>query len=62
MCKAEGRLVVATVADHIIPHRGDKGLFMGELQSLCVSCHSGAKQREEAAGARTGRGGAQVSP
>lgn len=40
--------VLATVADHIIPHRGDLKLFYeGELQSLCKSCHDSAKQREE---------------
>jgi 5-methylcytosine-specific restriction endonuclease McrA len=48
-CKAQGRTEAATVADHVIPHRGDWSLFIGgELQSLCQSCHSGAKQREEA--------------
>jgi len=52
LCKANGRLVVASVADHIVPHRGDRALFMGELQSLCVHCHSSVKQREEAAALR----------
>lgn len=40
------------VADHIVPHRGDAALFWcGEagLQTLCASCHGGAKQRAEAA-------------
>jgi 5-methylcytosine-specific restriction protein A len=43
------RLIVATVADHIIPHRGNAGLFWdtGNLQSLCAPCHSGTKQAEE---------------
>ncbi|SNS53481.1 HNH endonuclease [Sphingomonas laterariae] len=37
------------VADHIRPHRGDEALFWDEanLQTLCASCHSGSKQREE---------------
>lgn len=37
------------VADHIVPHRGDEALFWDErnLQTLCASCHSGAKQRDE---------------
>lgn len=47
MCLANGRVVAATVADHIVPHRGDRALFMGALQSLCVHCHSSVKQKEE---------------
>lgn len=37
------------VADHVIPHRGDRDLFFdrGNLQCLCKSCHDSAKQREE---------------
>lgn len=37
------------VADHIKAHRGDERLFwsIDNLQTLCPSCHSGAKQREE---------------
>lgn len=37
------------VADHINPHRGIEERFWdrGNLQCLCASCHSGAKQREE---------------
>jgi 5-methylcytosine-specific restriction protein A len=46
-----GRIVGATVADHIEPHRGDHTLFYeGELQSLCTTCHDSAKQREERGG------------
>ena len=32
----------ATIADHIIPHRGDLSLFYNEenLQPMCQSCHS----------------------
>lgn len=39
----------AKVVDHIIPHRGDPSLFRDRKnwQPLCISCHSGAKQREE---------------
>lgn len=49
MCLRREEIVEATVADHVIPHRGDPELFWrGELQPLCASCHSGAKQREEA--------------
>jgi len=41
-CMKEGKYVIATDVDHIIPHRGDKALFWDEnnLQALCHSCHS----------------------
>jgi len=48
-CEREGRTTLAEVADHIKPHREDYDRFwFGALQSLCWSCHSGTKQREEA--------------
>ena len=47
-CLQLGYEVIATVADHITPHRGDPDLFFTEeLQSLCETCHNGVKQREE---------------
>lgn len=51
-CLKHGRTTLATVADHVIPHRGDHDLFwQGELQSLCDQtpwrCHSSVKQKEE---------------
>ena len=54
-CASRGRTTAATVADHIIPHRGDVTLFWeGDLQSLCdvepFRCHSRLKQREERLG------------
>lgn len=50
-CKRQGRITVATVCDHVIPHKGDLTLFWkGNLSSLCASCHSAVKQREEASG------------
>jgi 5-methylcytosine-specific restriction enzyme A len=50
-CLAAGRTMAATVADHVIPHRGDAELFWhGKLQSLCANCHNVHKQREEARG------------
>jgi hypothetical protein len=50
-CRQQGRLCAATVADHVIPHRGDETLFWeGELQSLCAPCHNGAKQQLETTG------------
>jgi 5-methylcytosine-specific restriction enzyme A len=34
-CMKQGRVTVAVVADHVIPHRGAATLFDGPLQSLC---------------------------
>lgn len=41
-CHRKGILRVATVVDHIIPHKGDAGLFWDQAnwQALCLSCHS----------------------
>lgn len=60
-CAACGRLEGETrrlVADHIEPHRGIEERFWdrANLQCLCASCHSGAKQRAEQ-GSRRGPGG-----
>ena len=40
-CLAEGKVVPATVVDHIIPHRGDQRLFWDQTnwESLCKECH-----------------------
>ena len=40
-CQAEGKIVPATVVDHIIPHWGDQRLFWDQtnLESLCKECH-----------------------
>jgi 5-methylcytosine-specific restriction endonuclease McrA len=40
---------VATVADHIKPHKGVESLFYDaeNLQSLCKACHDSTKQRME---------------
>ena len=44
----DGAMVPATVCDHIEPHREDYGKFWyGKRQSLCTTCHSSIKQREE---------------
>ena len=45
--KITGQLVMATVADHIVPHRGDPVKFAGPLQSVCKQCHDSVKQRIE---------------
>ena len=53
MCLDAGRVTVATVVDHVTPHKGDEALFYApaNLQSLCDAipfrCHSRVKQGEE---------------
>jgi 5-methylcytosine-specific restriction protein A len=50
-CQAQGLIVAASVADHVIPHRNDPELFFnGALQSLCKRCHDSHKQRLEKTG------------
>ena len=50
-CLEVGRVKAATVADHVIPHKGDLTLFFeGETQSLCAVCHNAAKQQIERGG------------
>ncbi|TKA98548.1 HNH endonuclease [Cereibacter changlensis] len=46
-CRRCGAL--ATVVDHIEPHRGDQTLFWDKTnwQPLCATHHNSAKQREE---------------
>jgi 5-methylcytosine-specific restriction enzyme A len=40
ICKAEGRITGATIADHFPAHRGDYNAFvLGPLRSLCAACH-----------------------
>ena len=41
-CYEEGHITMATVVDHIIPHRGDQKLFWdrGNWQSLCEHHHN----------------------
>ncbi|SDI40236.1 HNH endonuclease [Pseudomonas abietaniphila] len=48
-CQRDGRVTSATVVDHIVPHRGDMAIFWDRTKwmSLCASCHSSVKQREE---------------
>jgi hypothetical protein len=45
---ARGEVVLATIVDHVEPHRGDWNKFvMGPLQSLCEECANRDKQRLE---------------
>lgn len=50
-CQRAGLVVSATVVDHITAHEGDQSLFWNRSnwQALCATCHSGEKQRQEAA-------------
>ena len=51
MCLDHSVVVPATVADHVVPHRGDEQLFWyGELQSLCKTHHNASKQQLETKG------------
>lgn len=52
MCQRVEADTSQLVADHVVPHRGDEGLFWdrGNLQCLCKACHDGTKQREERRG------------
>jgi 5-methylcytosine-specific restriction enzyme A len=45
-------VVAATVADHIVPHRGDERLHWDEsnIQGLCAHCHSSTTQQSEKIG------------
>lgn len=55
MCRELGYTRAATVADHIVPHRGNEQLFFyGELMSLCKLHHDSTKQRMEKSGRAPG--------
>jgi 5-methylcytosine-specific restriction endonuclease McrA len=51
-CQALGKVTAANIADHKKPHKGNRVLFFDpdNLQSLCKSCHDGAKQTLEKSG------------
>lgn len=57
LCKAhgdKGEIVVATVVDHIKPHKGDKVLFWehDNWQPLCKPCHDHKTATEDGGGWR----------
>ncbi len=60
-CERLGRVMVATLVDHIIPYRErpDLGLDRSNLQPLCHSCHGriGARVTTHSTHSATGRGG-----
>ncbi|MGE3624052.1 MAG: HNH endonuclease [Bdellovibrionales bacterium] len=45
-CQKEGKVVVARIVDHIIPHKGNRTLLFDptNLQSLCKHHHDADKQ------------------
>ena len=47
-CAATGVMTLATVVDHIVPHRGDEALFWDETNwaSLCRPHHNAKTGRE----------------
>ena len=49
-CETLGKLVTATVVDHIVPHRGDRDKFIDSTnwQSLCRYHHNAKTLREHA--------------
>ena len=52
LCAQAGRTTLATVVDHVDPHRGDLEIFWDSTrwQALCQTCHSAAKQSAEKTG------------
>jgi 5-methylcytosine-specific restriction enzyme A len=52
MCAQHAHVTIATVVDHIRPHKGDPRLFWNStnLQSLCKKHHDGSKQKQEHVG------------
>lgn len=49
-CLKDGVTEAATVVDHVIPHRGDEGLFWDRAnwQPLCKRCHDTKTMTEDA--------------
>jgi 5-methylcytosine-specific restriction protein A len=52
MCKAEGKVTVASVVDHKIPHRGDDTLMWNQVnwQALCKPHHDSDAQIRDKGG------------
>ena len=60
----KGLHVAATVVDHVIPHKGDDGLFWDETnwQALCKTCHDVKTATEDGGFGRDGGGGIKSLP
>ena len=53
-CQAKGKVVPATVCNHLVPHEGNERLFWdGPFQALCKPCHDGPARKEETGQAAT---------
>jgi 5-methylcytosine-specific restriction enzyme A len=48
-CQQRGPMTLATIVDHVVPHRGDPDLFWdrSNWQPLCKAHHDRDKQRQE---------------
>ena len=48
-CQKQGKFVMATVVDHIVPHRGDEKLFWdrSNWRALCKRCHDRKTMTED---------------
>ena len=48
-CESDGAITPATVVDHIIPHKGDAGLFWNPAnhRALCKRCHDRKTAKED---------------
>lgn len=58
-CLKRGRVVPATVVDHVVPHKGDYQRFWdaaGNWQSLCSGCHNRKTVREDGGFGRERKG------
>ena len=55
-CKEDGRVELATVVNHVIPHQGDQELFwdVGNWQAVCATHHDSTIAREEHRGVKIG--------
>lgn len=55
-CKEDGRVTLATVVNHITPHKGDQNLFWDQSnwQSVCAPHHDSTIAREESRGVKIG--------
>jgi 5-methylcytosine-specific restriction protein A len=53
-CLSRGLVVPGAHVDHIVDHKGDRGVFWdsGNWQTLCASCHSQKTRRENGGGGR----------
>jgi hypothetical protein len=52
ICEEQGRIIAATIVDHIEPHKGDAAKFwnVDNWQSLCANCNNSLKQQLETTG------------